>query len=35
MLSNYHSVILTTLRKEESRIWLLRSFTTVQDDMTL
>ena len=35
MPSDYHFVILTTLREEESRTRLLRSFTVAQDDMAL
>lgn len=35
MLNGYHFVILTTLREEESLMLIQRSFTTVQDDMTL
>ena len=35
MKTYYHFVILTTLREEESHIWMLRSFTNVQDDMTI
>ncbi len=35
MKTYYHFVILTTLREEESRIWMLRSFTNVQDNMTI
>jgi|GEM_PF-2129531 len=35
MKTYYHFVILTTLREEESHIQILRSFTNVQDDMTI
>ena len=35
MKTYYHFVILTTLREEESHIWILRSFTNAQDDMTI
>lgn len=35
MLSGYHFVILTTSWEEESLTQIQRSFTNVQDDMTL
>lgn len=35
MKTYYNFVILTTLKEEESHIWMPRSFTNVQDDMTI